>query len=160
MIDKSRLLREGWRTVCVYSPHVFLAFAGICLFLYPRAAFGGGASPVVTGVSPAGGPAGTSVTITGTSFNNATVVDFGNVSAAFTYVSSTEITATVPSGFSGSVNVTVTVLFSGTSATNPDDIFTLSAPVISAPALSQWSMMALGLLLAGLGCFALRRKFA
>ena len=67
------------------------------------------AAPVITGISPVQGPTagGTAVTVTGTGFTGATGVLFGAVSAAFTVVSSTQITATAPAG-SGSVSVTVT----------------------------------------------------
>ncbi len=64
-------------------------------------------APVIADFTPKKGPAGTQVTITGTHFNNATAVHFNNVAAAFTYVSATVITATVPSGnASGFVKVT------------------------------------------------------
>jgi len=82
--------------------------------------------PTVTAVSPAGGPiaGGTTVTVTGTGLSGATEVDFGsapatNVSAS----SSTSLTATVPAGSAGTVDVTVTTP-SGTSATGPADRFT------------------------------------
>jgi hypothetical protein len=67
------------------------------------------AAPVITGISPVQGPAagGTAVTINGTGFTGATAVVFGSASAAFTVVSSTQISATAPAG-SGSVTVTVT----------------------------------------------------
>ena len=66
-------------------------------------------APIISSISPVQGPAagGTAVTITGTGFTGATGVLFGSVSAAFTVVSSTKITATAPAG-SGSVTVTVT----------------------------------------------------
>jgi hypothetical protein len=162
MIDKGRLLPRGWRPVSVSSPYVCLSLGLACLLLWPQASFSGpfGGGPVVTAVSPASGAAGTLVTITGSNFSNTTAVDFGTVPAAFTFISPSEITATVPNGFSGSVDVRVSALFVGTSPTNPDDLFTLAAPAISTPALSQWSMIALALLLACFGGFALRRKFA
>ena len=53
-------------------------------------------APTVTGFSPAGGPAGTSVIITGTNFNTATAVAFNGASASFVLDSPTQITATVP----------------------------------------------------------------
>jgi|SRR5579863_4249802 len=162
MVDKDRLPRGWWRAVRAYSPHVFLSLALICFLLRPQASLcGPPAAPSITGIAPTSGPVGTLVTITGSHFNNTNAVHFGSVSAAFTFISSTEVTATVPVGFSGSVNVTVTALFAGTSATNANDLFTLSVPpAFSTPALSQWSMIALGLLLACFGGFALRRKFA
>ncbi|WP_073104964.1 FG-GAP-like repeat-containing protein [Hymenobacter daecheongensis] len=50
----------------------------------------------VSGLSPASGPVGTSVTITGTAFTGASSVTFNGVSAAFTLNSTTQLTATVP----------------------------------------------------------------
>jgi hypothetical protein len=55
-------------------------------------------APAITGFTPASGPAGTGVTITGTSFTGATSVSFGAVSAAFTVVSDTQIQTAVPVG--------------------------------------------------------------
>ena len=160
MLENVRLPRGRRHAVVAYLPRVLLSLACLCIFLYPRPSFGGGATPVVTAVSPASAPEGTLVTITGTSFNNATAVHFGTVSAAFTFISATTITATVPAGASGSVDVTVTALFVGTSATNPSDVFTFATPSVSAPALGMYSTIALGLLLACFGWYALRRKFA
>ncbi|UOQ52318.1 FG-GAP-like repeat-containing protein [Hymenobacter cellulosivorans] len=57
--------------------------------------------------SPASGAAGTVVTITGTGFTGATGVTFNGVAAAFTVVSATQITATVPTtATTGLVTVT------------------------------------------------------
>jgi hypothetical protein len=56
--------------------------------------------PTLSGFSPAGGPVGTTVTLTGSGFTGATGVAFNGTAAAFTVVSSTQITATVPSGAS------------------------------------------------------------
>jgi hypothetical protein len=89
--------------------------------------------PTVTGVRPANGPAagGTVVTVTGTNFalpNGTPVVTavyFGSVKAtAFTTVSATELTATLPAEAAGTVDVTVTTL-SATSATSAADQFTI-----------------------------------
>lgn len=77
--------------------------------------------PVVTGISPASGAAGTSVTITGSGLGGATGVSFGGAAAQFTIDSDTQITATSPPG-SGTVDVTV-VTPGGTSATSPADQF-------------------------------------
>ena len=61
----------------------------------------------VTGFSPSSGPAGTSVTITGTGFTGATAVTFNGTGATFTFNSDTQITATVPSGATtGPISVT------------------------------------------------------
>jgi hypothetical protein len=66
---------------------------------------------------------GTRVTIVGTSFVGATVVDFGSTPAThFTVNSDTSVTATAPAG-SGTVDVTVTTP-QGTSAITSGDEFT------------------------------------
>jgi IPT/TIG domain len=70
--------------------------------------------PVATGVSPATGAAGTTVTINGAGFNYGSSVDFGSTAASVTDVSPYQLRAVVPAG-SGTVNVTVTT-FAGTSA--------------------------------------------
>lgn len=81
--------------------------------------------PAVTSFTPTTGPAGTSVTITGTGFTGATSVKF-NTSVATTYTvgSATSITATVPAGATtGPISVT-TSGGTGTSAT----AFTVTVP--------------------------------
>lgn len=84
----------------------------------------GSSAPVVTSVSPASGPVGTSIVITGTGFTGATSVTVGGVSAAFTVNSSTQITATVPAGTpAGVVDVRVTGP-GGTSLNTASDNFT------------------------------------
>lgn len=78
------------------------------------------AAPTITSFTPAAGPVGTVVTITGTNFCGATQVLFNaTVATAFTVVSATSITATVPAGAtSGLIHVTTPVLPAATSATN------------------------------------------
>ena len=100
------------------------------------AAFTIGASapvPVVTAVTPAGGPStgGTTVTITGTNFTGATAVNFGTSPATgVTVNSSTSITAVSPAG-AGTVHVTV-VTPAGTSSTSTADLFSyLAVPTIT-----------------------------
>ena len=96
----------------------------------PTGGGGGGGSfsisapaPVVTGVSPTTGTAGTTVTIIGSGFTGATAVDFGsNAAQSFTVESDSEITAVAPPG-TGTVDVTV-VTSGGTSATGSADQFT------------------------------------
>ncbi|MGO9499742.1 MAG: IPT/TIG domain-containing protein [Solirubrobacteraceae bacterium] len=86
-------------------------------------------SPAVTGVSPSAGPAagGTSVTITGSYFTNATAVDFGAAPAtSFTVDSDSQITANAPAG-TGTVDVTVASL-GGTSTTSSSDEYTYEEP--------------------------------
>src|SRR6185312_11763820 len=67
------------------------------------------AAPVLSALSPMQGPStgGNTVTLTGTGFTGATGVMFGAVSAAFTVVSSTQITATAPAAPVAPVEVTV-----------------------------------------------------
>lgn len=86
------------------------------------------AAPTVTSITPASGPPGTQVAITGTGFtNDTTSVLFGAVSAGtlFAVVSETDIVAYAPAG-TGTVHVTVTTP-GGTSATGSGDQFTYAA---------------------------------
>jgi hypothetical protein len=65
------------------------------------------APPTITSFSPTSGRVGTSVTITGTNLGGATAVRFNGVGAGFSVVSSTQLTATVPSGAkNGPISVT------------------------------------------------------
>ncbi len=57
--------------------------------------------PTITSISPLSGPAGTTVTITGTNFNpviSGNIVRFGAVKATITAASATTLTVTVPTG--------------------------------------------------------------
>ncbi len=84
-----------------------------------------GNSPTVTGVSPSFGPTfgGTSVTITGTDFSDATDVHFGSSSASFIVDNNNQITATSPANSVGTINITVTTPY-GTSTISSADEFT------------------------------------
>ena len=90
--------------------------------------------PVVTSLSPTTGPAdtaGTTVVITGTDLDPASVVDFGGLPATYTVNSATQITATAPAAGAGLVDVTVTTP-DGTSADSPGDEFTyVDAPAVT-----------------------------
>ena len=92
--------------------------------------------PTVTGLIPTSGPiaGGTSVTITGTGFTNASTVNFGTLPAAsVTFNSATSLTAVSPAHAVGPVDVTVTTA-GLTSATNPGDVFTYTngtAPTVT-----------------------------
>jgi hypothetical protein len=82
-------------------------------------------APTVTMSSPTSGPVagGTSVTITGTGFTNASLVEFGNTPAAsFVVNSDTQITAVSPANSAGFADITVTAV-GGTSATGSADKF-------------------------------------
>ena len=76
--------------------------------------FGYVGAPVVTKVAPVTGPAGSTVTISGTGFTPASVVTLGAATASCGVVSFVAISCVVPPG-SGSVGVSVTTE-SGTSA--------------------------------------------
>ena len=54
--------------------------------------------PTVSGISPAAGPVGTSVTITGMSLTQTSAVTFGGVKATFTVNSDSSVVAVVPTG--------------------------------------------------------------
>ena len=102
--------------------------------------------PKVTDVEPGGGPmaGGTTVTITGTDFTDATEVDFavpGGPSVPATsmsVVSDTEITATTPDMTSAAggdplLSTDVRVVGpDGTSAVDPNDLYDFGAPVVTA----------------------------
>ena len=76
------------------------------------------APPVVSGFSPTSGPVGTSVTLSGENFTNATDVQFNGVAADFAVLSDAELVATVPVGATtGPLRVT-NPAGSGTSATD------------------------------------------
>ena len=77
-------------------------------------------APTITSFTPAGGPVGTVVTITGTNFCGATQVLFNATPATvYTVVSGTSITATVPAGAtSGLIHVTTPVAPPADSATS------------------------------------------
>ncbi|MGY2031528.1 beta strand repeat-containing protein [Nocardia gipuzkoensis] len=88
--------------------------------------------PSVSGVSANQGPTsgGNSVTITGSNLTGATAVTFGTTAAtSFTIVSATQITAVVPPGVAGAVNVTVTT--PGGTSTLPSSYFYLNIPALT-----------------------------
>ena len=73
----------GWRT-------------RIGSFKFPSCGASVTPAPTITSFTPATGPVGTKVTITGTNFTGATSVTLRQVNATFTVDSPTQITATVP----------------------------------------------------------------
>ncbi len=115
---RSKARRRPARTMLVVASMAVL-FAGLTSCGPPPV-------PTVIGVSPTSGPTvgGTTVTITGTQFNNATVVQFGANVATFTVNDPTTITTTSPPG-TGTVDVTVSS-GGGTSTTSAVDQFTYS----------------------------------
>jgi large repetitive protein len=90
---------------------------------------GTAAAPTIGSFTPAAGPVGASVTITGTNFGCTTSVKFNNVAAtSFVLNSATSITATVPAGAtSGKISVTNTI---GT-ATSATDFGVAGVPTIT-----------------------------
>jgi CSLREA domain-containing protein len=83
--------------------------------------------PAITEFLPMSGPVGTSVTITGSSFTGTTAVAFNGVSAAFSNVSNSSITAIVPAGATtGKISVTTPA---GTALSLTD--FTINAGISS-----------------------------
>lgn len=81
--------------------------------------------PAFSSVSPASGGAGTTVTINGSNFSNATSVKFGTAPASsFTVNSATKITAVVAAGSSDGVTVTTP---GGTTTSN---LFSFTAPPV------------------------------
>ena len=92
-------------------------------------------APSVSSLSTAAGSSsgGTLVTISGSNFTAASSVLFGSVSASFSVISDSTITAYAPAQAAGTVDVTVTTP-SGTSTTSSADQFTYSSA--SAPSVT------------------------
>ncbi len=92
------------------------------------------ALPTITMLSPASGPVGTSVTITGTNFSGATVVRFGDSPASsFVVNSATSITAIVAPG---TITSTVRVSTACGSAFSSTPFVVLTAPTTVADSYS------------------------
>jgi len=87
----------------------------------------------ITSFTPASGPVGTSVTISGTNFTGATDVSFNGTAATFTVDSDTSISTSVPAGATtGTISVTTTAGGTATSATS----FTVTVP---APTITSFT---------------------
>ena len=104
-----------------------------------NAGFSGSASftwtvvgPVITGVKPSSGGAGTKVTVTGSGLAGATSVKFGSVAAATFSVNAkgTKLKVTAPAHTAGTVDIVVTTGAGPTLATNADH-FTYVGPVVT-----------------------------
>jgi kumamolisin len=108
--------------------------------------------PVVTGFTPAAGPIGTTLTISGSDFTGATVASLGTTSLDFTVVSDTEITAIVPAGsVTGLISVgnllgTVNSANQFTVTAAPsNDTFATSIPLIGSPVHTTGANVGAGL---------------
>jgi len=64
--------------------------------------------PVISGFTPAGGPAGTALTITGSGFSGATAVTVNGYGTNFVVNSDSQITATLPASYSATGPILVT----------------------------------------------------
>jgi hypothetical protein len=83
------------------------------------------AAPTLSGFTPTSGPAGTTVTLTGSGFTGATAVAFNGVSAQFSVTSPTQISATVPaSAATGPISVTTP---GGTATSSTSFVVTVGA---------------------------------
>ena len=92
--------------------------------------------PVITSISPAAGPkgGGNTITINGLSFVNVTGVTIGGIAATnYTVVNGQKITATIPPGVFGSVNVLVTTT-NGTNSATANAKFNYTSGAFDAPA--------------------------
>ncbi len=107
-----------------------------------RFTFTQASAPTVTGLGTTSGSTagGDSVTITGTDFGGVSLVTFGGVPAAFTFNSSTSITATTPSAAAAGTMDVIVYTSAGDSAVSSSDEFTYSAA--AAPTLSSLSLTA------------------
>ena len=112
---------SGTVSITVTTKDGTSATSGADQFTYARA-------PVISGVSPASGPAGggTPVSITGANLSGATGVSFGVAGGSIIADSSSEMTVMSPAG-SGVVDITVTTK-GGTSAVGSADRFTYVFP--------------------------------
>jgi hypothetical protein len=80
----------------------------------------GSSSPVITSFTPTGGIGGTSVTINGANFTGTTAVKFNGASTTFTFISDSQLKATVPAGATtGPISVTNASGTTDTSTLNP-----------------------------------------
>lgn len=92
-------------------------------------------APVVSSFNPTSGPAGTSVTIDGSYFDDVTNVRFNGVDASFTVNSCTQIVAIAPATTVGNIRVTTSC---GTDSTDSPFIPTDVVPLAHTSAIEAW----------------------
>ncbi len=97
--------------------------------------------PVVTSVSPAVGPPGTTVTVLGTGFLGTTGVTVGGVLVSFILVGDAQISLIVPPHAAGTVDILVTTSL-GTSAVSAADQFTYVSSIPTVTGVSPVSGLA------------------
>ena len=102
-------------------------------------------APTVTAINPTTGPTpgGTTVTVTGTNLDGATMVLFGGTAATILSDTATTIVVASPSHAVGTVDVTVTTA-GGASATSSADQFTYYVPAPTVTILSPTTGPTLG----------------
>ncbi len=88
--------------------------------------------PTVTDVAPSAGSAGTQVTISGSGFTGATVVQFGANNVVATVISDGTVTAFAPAGAAGTTVDVRVVTANGPSPVSPDAKFTYATgPIVT-----------------------------
>ncbi|GAA4507356.1 hypothetical protein GCM10023172_37840 [Hymenobacter ginsengisoli] len=87
-----------------------------------------GPASTISNFSPASGPVGASITLSGTGFTSSAAVTFNGVAGTVAFVNATTLTATVPSGATTGAIAVTTATGTATSTTN----FTVTVPVLSA----------------------------
>jgi DNA/RNA endonuclease G (NUC1) len=98
--------------------------------------------PAIFSFSPASGPAGTSVTITGTNFADASAVAFNGASASFTLNSGNQLIAIVPTNASSGF-VSITTPSGTTISTNPFTLLSSNGGTIYSGLLAGWDFSGL-----------------
>jgi hypothetical protein len=87
--------RRGLRQAAADSNHGWAVGHGGVIY---STANGGVPAPAIASFVPAAGLPGTTVTVTGTDFTNATSASIGATAASFSLVSDTQFTLNVPNG--------------------------------------------------------------